>query len=459
MLSSVQNWLNDRVRSDWGTRWDDHGERVALYREYEAGDHRSKLTAEMSKMLRIDSTLDQFNMNYCELVIQSMVDRLQVMGIRGDSEQAQAWADEVLELNRFDALQLDLHEAVIRDGDAFVMVWYDEARGGVTLSVEEIWDGETGVIPVYDRTYTRMIAALKVWYEVGDTRRANLYTPDELYQFDYDGGEIEPLRERGERLPMPGFVPLVHFRNRGKNRRDVGRSELVPVIPLQDVINRALYSMVATSELTSFGMWFAKGWGGPPSGVAPGVIVSIEDDDPAILNAIDFRLLEQGQIAPFIQQLSFLIDKIGEISRTPLVSGGTGESGEALKERQSGLLGKVKRFQVKAGNKWEDVLYMAAVIQNIFGARRAPESRWRCEWRDAQLRNDAETAQLIKAFEDRLSDREILRKLGTIPLFDYQEDEIERVMSEREAESAAQVQQALGNIPNYGAFSANGGGA
>ena len=48
------------------------GARVALYREYEIGDHRADITDQMRKMLRLptgDDELTEFNDNYMEVVI------------------------------------------------------------------------------------------------------------------------------------------------------------------------------------------------------------------------------------------------------------------------------------------------------------------------------------------------------------------------------------------------------
>lgn len=451
MLSGVQNLLGDLVRSDWSSTWDDYGATVDLYRQYERGDHPEKMTTAMRQMLRVsDSHIDQFNMNYCELVVQAMNDRLQVMSVHCGDEDVKAWGEEVLSANRFDGLQIDVHEAAIRDGDSFVMVWWDEDSQMVTLSMEEAWDGETGVIPIYDKSFSRLVGAVKVWYEVADERYCNVYLPDRVIRLTYDDGSVA---RRDEDVPMWGFVPMVHFRNKSKRRRETGRSELANVVPLQRALNRTLVSMVMTAELTAFGIRKAKGFA-PPENLAPGswVVIGEDETEAALINAMDADMMKQGELVPFLDQAGFLIDKIGDISRTPLAAYGANESGEARKERQTGLLGKVQRFQVKGGNAWEDVMTMAQMVYNLFSGRVLPDVTWRTVWRDAQLRNDAEIAGLITAFADRLSEREVLRLMGQIATFGYDMDDVDRIIEERTFEAQRGVEVALGNLPSFNGF-------
>src|SRR5688500_13377528 len=72
------------------------GARVALYRDYERGDHRSVITTQMSKMLRLDEEEDtgltDFNGNYCGIVIDKMAGRLHVSEITtGDEGIDKSW--------------------------------------------------------------------------------------------------------------------------------------------------------------------------------------------------------------------------------------------------------------------------------------------------------------------------------------------------------------------------------
>ena len=83
MLNDLQRLMGEAVAVDWSanvTRW---GEGVALWRKYSAGEHRAKLTAAMRDMLRISGAVtDQFNDNYCEMVVDRLADRRRGMMAR-----------------------------------------------------------------------------------------------------------------------------------------------------------------------------------------------------------------------------------------------------------------------------------------------------------------------------------------------------------------------------------------
>ena len=169
--------------------WEDEittwGQAVALFRQYAEGDHRAKLTPEMRDMLRVSGgVLDQFNINYADLVIAKMGDRLTVAGIDADTKPGSDWAVEVLNRNRIDGLQMDVHDAALRDGITFVMVAPEE-DGAVMLAHELAWDGDTGIIPVYDRMGKRLLAAVKVWYETSTACRVNIYYADRAVSYTH----------------------------------------------------------------------------------------------------------------------------------------------------------------------------------------------------------------------------------------------------------------------------------
>jgi len=129
MLSSIYGRLvaaGMQLPLTWVDEINELGQEVALFRQYAEGEHRAKLTTEMEQMLRISSgPLNHFNLNYCDLVIAKMGDRLTVDSIEADNAAGSAWAAELLSYNRFDGLQKDVHDAALRDGITFLMVAFD----------------------------------------------------------------------------------------------------------------------------------------------------------------------------------------------------------------------------------------------------------------------------------------------------------------------------------------------
>jgi hypothetical protein len=461
MLSTIYEMLpKTLVRDEWLTETDDWGDRVKLFRDYYDGNHRSKLTGNMKRMLRISGDAhDQFNENYCGLVVDTYADRLLVERMQGDSDEATMWATELMDANRFDGLQMDIHEATIRDGDTFVLLEYDNETDRVVFSHEPCWNGETGMIAVYDRRLKNILIAVKVWYEgLDDARRVNFYYPDrvEKYIGDESGYGMQPYvddstDERGIAEWLPGVVPVIHYRNRMRTMTQYGISELASVVPLQDALNRGLMSMVMTAELTAFLIRVAKGFE-PPAEVSPGMWITIGAEGLSNDQVADAFTLEPGGIVPFIDQANHLIEQIATISRTPLPTtlGGDSASGEALKQRESGLLAKVRKAQVKVGNSHEDLMRMAVVLHNTFSGTRAPVSNWRCVWRDAQVRNEAQMIQNALAVRDIVGERETLRLIAEV--YGYGMGKQEEIQQEKRAQTAQAMSALAGSLPGFDNF-------
>jgi len=460
MLTSIKGRLlaaGLALPETWEDEINTWGQQVALFRQYAEGDHRAKLTPEMRDMLRVSGgVLDQFNINYADLVIAKMGDRLTVAGIDADNDAGSKWAAQVLDDNRFDGLQMDVVDAGLRDGITFLMVAPDEDTGAPMLAHELCWDGDTGMIPVYDRMGKRIVAAVKVWYETDDERRVNIYFPDRVEKY----AEAEQTLSAGEVVPwvsngQPIGVPVVPFVNRAKARLRYGISEIASMIPSQDALNRTMVSMVMTAELSAFQIKVAVGFA-PPAKVVPGMIIKIAEEGLGNDQKVDMFTLEQAQLVPFISQAQFLIEQIGTITQTPLPSqmGGDSASGESLKQREIGLLGKVKRFQVKAGNAWEDVMKMAATVQNAYSpTARAPQvKRWVCRWEDADIRNDAEVITNAIKMRELVGDKEVLRLVA--PVWGYTAQQIDAIMAEKRLAQADQLAALAGNLPGFDNFTA-----
>lgn len=454
MYDQLHKLLGGRVRATWGEEMRVRGTLVRRYRAYACGDQRSFLTAKQRAMLNVKANDEDIELNYCDMVVQAMAERLTVTSVLGDTDTATTWASDVLNANRFDGVQMDVIEASIQDGVSYVMVEWSNERRLPTLAFEPAWDGDCGLIPVYDRMGKTMIAALKVWYEP-QGKRVNLYLPDRVVKYVHDEGglkalnDAEPWRMRDN---SPIGVPIIAFPNRKPGH---GVSELASIIPLQDSLNRSLIDMIMTSGLTAFQIKVALGFE-PPDTVAPGDWVVVPAAD-AGQHAPDAKVLAQGQLVPFISQCQFLIDQIGTISRTPLPThmGGDTQSGEALKQREVGLLGKVERYQVRGGNQWEDTVALMARVQQAYGTVQPPPAatRWTCKWKNAEKRSDSEVIDNALKVADRVGDEEFLRLIA--PVFDYDDAKIQQLVAAKAQARDEALARMAQQVPQ---FSANGGG-
>lgn len=462
MLDKIEDILQSGpsplVQDDWWIGIERWGRDVAMYRRYYDGDHKTFLTDEMKDMLRSD---EGFRDNYCELVVHRMADRLTVRSIETGDEGLDEWVTGTRDRVDYDALQLDLHQAVVRDGDAFVMVEYDEDGQAVDFHLEEVWDNVEGVIPVYDRKRQNLLAAVKVWYEVTG-RMVRFYYPDRtsLYRVvEDDTGEkdqasglnIVPVEGRIDEPWLPGVVPLVHFKVGAGSRSIRGRSVLKPAIPMQDILNRTLVSMVMTGEMASFGLRYAIGFE-PPRQLAPGSWVIAGAEGVSRETTVEMGTLDQAEVVPYIEQANFIIEEISTVTQTPLPRmGGATESGEARKERKDGLTSKVERAQVRLGTGWRQVWEVARTVHNAYNVMSLDEeARFTPRWKDAQVRNATELREHAESMADRGYEREYLRLMGQV--LGYDAEKVERLLAEKADQEREALAMLGGSTPGFEQF-------
>lgn len=460
--TSVEAWIRDQEMM---------GEKVAQFRDYADGDHQANLTPEMRRMLRIPNTgsLNEFNDNYMDVIIATMTDRLQVTAIEGDNDKATGWAADVLDRNRFDGMQHDTHDATILDGNSYVLVDWDSDGRRVRFTPEPAFDNRGGMLVLYEgRNQMTPLLACKIWFittdsdKIADTARVNVYYPDRIEKFIGATGteSLNRYEVEGEPWPAPWVdatgqplgVPVVHFRNRGRLYNNYGVSEIENAIPLQNALNRTLYSMVMASELTAFQIRIAKGFTGPRD-ITPGMWVDITREGGSPLqrdDVVDAYTLDSGTPEPFIEQARWLVSEIGKITRTPApeFEQGANVSGESLKQREIGLLGKVRRFQVTAGNSWEDCMMLAHRVQSAFSNEQPPAvERFYARWRDPEIRNDSEAIDNILKVADRVDERTVLEMLGEI--YDWDAAKIDGILTNRNTQVVQRAEALGASLPNF----------
>lgn len=440
-------------------------ERIALYRQYADGEHRAKLTDNMRKMLRLGAdSLDEFTDNYMDVVIQTMVNRLEVTSIEADSSEMTVWLQSLLDDNRFDGIQDDIHEAAIRDGVTYVMPEWSNEEQRVMLHHELAFDGVEGMLVAYGEHNIEM--AIKVWHlqqesgKVADTVRINVYLPGEIRKYvSRAHGSLERHEVPGEAWPAPWTmpdgtpigIPIIPFRNRIRKKSDDGKSEIAHAIPLQDMLNRTLYSMVMASELAAFKILVAKGFTPPPD-LTIGMWVTILDSagaPPKNDVQVDAFAIPAGEIVPYIDECKFLAGEIGRITQTPAPELVWGEvSGESLKQREIGLLGKLKRFKVKAGNSWEDTARMAHRIAQSFASTRPPAyKRLTTRWQNSEVRDDSQTIDNAMKVRELIGDRGVLELIA--PVFGWDANKINEILGLKQAEDEAKLERFAAAMPKY----------
>lgn len=448
--------------------WTIRGRQVESYRDYYDGDHPVNLTAEMRQMLCIRHGRE-FNDNYMQIVVDTMADRITLDDVTADEDAATTWAQELLEDNDLDELQADVHEAAIRDGETFLMPSWDNEEQRIILTHEQAFDGRSGMLILYrSQDLPIMEAAVKVWVltatdgSISDTVRVNVYYPDRICKFISENGlayqpyvdpDMPAEAKPGEyawtdRDGNPLGIPVVPFRNRG--RKNQGLSELANAIPLQNVLNRLLHSIVMTSELSAFPIKWIKG--APiPRDLTPGMFVGLGEKGltPEQAASIDMGQWDAADTSQQLAVAQWVTNEIGKVTRTPApeFAGSDNASGEALKQREIGLLGKVRRFEVKAAASWVNVLKVSWAIQAAFGAEPPAYKRFYAKWLPAALRNDQVTVDNAIKLAPRLDEQTFLELVA--PINGWDNDKVQAIMKNKQAEKAQQPAPlpGAGNVP------------
>ncbi len=460
------------------------GDRVHRCRRYYDGDHDAGLNNNMRKMLNVSSTARRvdhasneydpnsapFNDNYMAMVVDAKVDRLELLGIDGDDPSVSEWASNLLEVNRISELQLQISESASIDGDTYVMLEWDVEQGQARFVHEPAYDGVSGIVVMYESVYAVMpTLAIKIWHitseggETADTLRVNVYTATTIRRYiSHAGGDLRFYTDSTvdnqapgiQRNPL-GFVPIYHYRNNSARHDQYGRSDLDDAIPLQDALNRTMVSMIMTSELTGFPVRWAKGGWIMPSALEPGTTVNISGGKPVSKDDVfEVGTFEQGVITPFVQQAEWLIQQIMTITRTPHPNGADGNaSGESLKQRESGFLGKVKRAQISYGNTWEQLMRGAWEMQKTYGNDAPPDyEMFNPRWSKPDIRSDKEIMENVKLLveiDPTIPKKELYTILA--PVFNWDSAKIEELSQGSDTELTARLAR-LGQVNGFENF-------
>lgn len=390
------------------------------------------------------SGLNDLNDNYCSIVIDKMVGRLHVNQIsvsegrwvgfldkilaevgklsntiakamrsllqqvaeKLDSLVIDEWVAQTLERNDWEALQDTIFRSTARDGQCFVMV------DPVTLkwSVEPAYDGFSGVVAIFDSNTKTPIWACKLWAETSQesgvdmqlsTMKLVVYERSRItYWKGLEGTSIvepdnvaahEVVNEEGqfdiaidniEFWPLQtGKPPIVHFINKYDPSQPEGESELRSAIPLQDILNRTVHSMVMASEFSAFSVRWAIGLEIEAAAITPGAIINLvlrdkngniitelTEENARFMQAVKVGQFEPTDISQYISQCEMLVREISQNTQTPIygitVAGAL--SGEAMKQLEIGLIGKVERFQRQNSDSVRELIQLTAEIQNAF---------------------------------------------------------------------------------------------
>lgn len=290
-----------------------------------------------------------FSYNRCSTVVDAHADRMRVSGFGADDAELAKRAQEIWDENRMDVREGHIYSDQFALGDAYVIAEMHPTQARVQYwvqsprSVRVHWDGETP---------DALDLGTKVWFDDDEHCRLNLYFRDRVEKYISinrapSGVPTSPnaFTRFGEddswrfALNVPDTVPIFHIANNGRTN-SYGVSELRPVLPLQDALNKTLMDKLVAMEFAAF-----------PQRVLIGVDPPISDEDEAqhkeMLKRFEGGIdrvwaMSQGNIAEFsaanlaqyLAVAEFWEKSICRVTKVPVhyldMTGGGFVSGRAL---------------------------------------------------------------------------------------------------------------------------------
>lgn len=434
---------------------------IQLPERYYAGDHRLTFVTRKFRTA-FGSLFQSLADNWCRTVVDAPVERMRIEGFRfGDSKDADKEAWEIWQANNLDAGSVMLHTEAVKDGCAYILVAPPTAPDDYPkITVEHPSQMVVATAPGNRR---HRLAALKRWRDEADFDWAILYLPDQIIWWrsqrkaQQSGGRpdwqrVDELSGRND----TGVVPAFPVEN-NPTMLGGGQSDLAPVIPMQDVINKLWADLLIASEYTAHPQRYATGIEVPT--------LENGEPDPAfeIKTAMTRLLVSEEENAKFGQldgaDLKAYIDPIREAlnhlaaqSRTPphyLLGEIVNASGDALKAAETGLTARVRRKIVDFSEPWEDAMRLAFKMAGK--DEQASSLNAETIWADPEYRSQGELVDSLTKLSTIGVPNEVLwERAGFTP------KEIERMRTQQDAD--AFLSQAL-QPPIQAPVARNGNGA
>ena len=334
-----------------------------------------------------------FQQNWCALVINATLDRLQLSGWDTKDKKANATLDDLWNGMRLSNDAYDAHKAALITQEGFIIAWKD----GETIDVYQ--NDPRHVHVFYDPARPKVKQFAAKWWSDGAVWHMTLYYPDRLEYYVTRGknrpasaAAFQPAQVPQADNPFDA-IPVFHFRG-------FPGGELENITTLQDAVNKLFADLMVTAEFSAF----KQRW------------VISNGDTKAIANSpYDTWLLPGGDgdgqqttvgqfdatpLANHLDAMDRVANSIAVISRTPkhyFMNAAGQLSGEALLAMESPLTKKVKTYQERLGATWQE---LGAFLLKLAGAGEYNETDITPVWKPAesiQPYTEAQTRQLAVA--------------------------------------------------------------
>ena len=156
VVESLMQWIQQQS--------DDRREDYEVARNYYNGEHDVALTDRLKKFLppRL-----QFRDNFMNVVVDTLAERLKVLGFSIENEATSEWVWDLWNSNRMDYTQGVIHSETVMLGDSYILCDWD------SLNERPRWTHQIAemIIPHYDESRREIDWVSKKWIQhpnIGD---------------------------------------------------------------------------------------------------------------------------------------------------------------------------------------------------------------------------------------------------------------------------------------------------
>lgn len=444
-------------------------DRYALYRDYYAGEQRTRLTDRLKEFLQRSGV--PWSENFCETIVDALTDRLTVEAFTCEPLDATSDPDDTLDTagtvlsGWITRCGLEVKQGVVHHntallGECCVIVDWDATRGLPRFSynhpdrvkfVYSVDDPDVleYVVKTWNSSY---VPPSSVEQKKIAIRRMNLYYPDRVEKWfttttdGTEGANWQPWVDGDDQGAWPVWftrtsaqggeprgIPAFHFRNKAKGDTQ-GRSEIHGTIPQQDGVNKTILDLFMVLDEEGLPQDWATGVGKDSDlERTPGVAWTTENPDAK------FGRFDPGDTSGILEAVNAALSRIAARSGTPihlLNPTGVLPSGETLKVAEAPLAKKAQDRQVEYGATWSEAMVMAVRLHNdLSGNPSLPEDMIvRPIWGDAQSRNEFAEAQTAEIWHGiGASAATLLRNAGFDPEVESEQrdEENQRAMDQQ----------------------------
>lgn len=374
---------------------------------------------------QLSNRLSRVAVNVPRLLVDSLVERLRVVGFEG----VDVWTD--WRRNGLVELAPVAHREALVLGDAFAIVWA-RPDGSPLVTIES----SQQMAAEFDPATRELVRAVKRWETPADGTHAVLYEADRITHYRSQNPGATTLGYRVvETIDNPlGVPPVVRFRNGGRLLDDDGVSEMADVLPLTDALVKLATDMLTASE-----------YGARPRRWATGLELAEDEDGNAVSPIAEgdrlmvnespegkFGQLPGSDLAAYENAIGVVMRLISAVSGLPEhllgIGGDNPTSADSIRASEAALTARAEARQATFGGAWEDVARLMVGVREGVDPASVDVA---VKWADPSTRSAAQEADAVtKLYTAGLLPASVaLERLG------YSDDEIVKIRDARRAEA------------------------